>query len=204
MSSHSRHQGSRSGLKRNRIMRKALPTIQRWAIPLCLGILALMVTVGIATVQATSAQAGGVGNLKQQAAQMQAQWITGHSHYHAAKVHLAPGAFASCAVNLNQSPIVVTGISRTSNLPYDSYINVISVDKYPYSILGEMNRIVVVERQRDMCNPHDTPIPARDFNAPGQPGQITVTAVDGDVVTFTTAAHTTGQFNYVTGQYLGA
>jgi hypothetical protein len=155
-----------------------------------------------------AAQAGAqpTGNLKGQAAQLQAQWQAQHGKVHAQKAHLTLGTFASCAINLNQPPLVVN-LAGKPGLPgqnYDSFITVVSQEKHPYSILGEQNQIVVIERAVDMCNPNTAPAQPRFYVDPRQPGQITLTGVHGDIVTFTTAAKTTGSFNYVTGQYLSA
>lgn len=203
MSTHSRQQRSRSPRQRNQFARKTARIIERWPFPLSVGIVAFIIAAGIVLVQTANARADGSSNLKQQAATMQAQWMAANSQHPAPKKYLAPGTYASCATPLNQPPIVVTSV-QAPGAPYHSYINVISSDKHPYSILGEMNKIIVIKRQIDMCNPHDTPVPPRDYVMPGQPGQITLIAVQGDVVTFTTASGATGRFNYVTGQYLGA
>lgn len=182
-------------------MRDTAQVIKRWAFPLGVGVVALLFAVGVVSALAASARASGSTNLKQQAAAMQAQWMAANSDHPKAKVHLAPGQWASCAMSLNQSPIVVTNVQAPGS-QYNSYINVIATNKRPYSILGEMNKIVVIKRQVDMCNPNDPAIPPHDYALSGQPGQITVTAVKGDVVTFTTASGSTGQFDYVTGKYL--
>jgi hypothetical protein len=61
---------------------------------------------------------------------------------------------------------------------------------------------VVEQRPVDMCDPDDIPAAPRAFATTQPAGQITLTGVHGEVVTFTTANNTTGQSNYVTGQYL--
>jgi hypothetical protein len=155
---------------------------------------------------AADASSQPTGNLKAQAAQIQAQWRAQHGQSHAKKVHLTPGTYASCAINLNQPPLVVNMAGQTP-LPgqnYDSFITAISQEKHPYSILGEQNQIVVIARPIDMCNPNEVPTQPHNYVDPSQPGLITLTGVHGDVVTFTTAEKTTGSFNYVTGRYLSA
>lgn len=97
----------------------------------------------------------------------------------------------------------MTGKPKLPGQDYDSFINVISEEKHPYSVLGEMYQIVVIERPVDMCNPNNAQTRPRNYVDAGQPGQITLTGVRGDIVTFTTAK-ATGSFNCVTGQYLGA
>lgn len=170
-----------------------------------LGAALLVALVGIVNVHASAA---GATNLKQQAEQLQAQWLAQHGHEHAAKIQLAPGTHASCPINLDQAPVVgkvdAQSLRHGQKQEYNSFIHVISAEKRFYTVLGEVNQIVVEQRRVDMCDPNDIPPAPRAFAIAQQVGQITLTGVHGDVVTFTTANNTSGQFNYVSGQYLSA
>lgn len=177
---------------------------QRWMLIAVGCVAAILLGVG-GSLEAISAGSSTSGNLKPQAARLQATWVAQQSGQQAPKTG-NQSAKPSCPINLNVPPEIVN-MSANPPLPgqdYDSYIIVISVERVPYTIFGQVNQIGVSQSPLDPCAPNTTPIPTRHYADPHQPGQITLTGVTGDVVTFTTAAHTSGTFNYVTGQYQGA
>ncbi len=166
------------------------------------GIVAAGVLVLVVGVTIASASPSVALNRKQQAVQMQAQWKAAHDRSPAAKQ--GGQSAIACVVIQNQPPQIVN-LSGQAPLPgqnYNSYIRMTSTEGTPYTVFGEVNQLAVQVRPQNPCSASGALAPIHFYPAPQRVGQLTLTAVQGDVVTFTTAAHTTGRFNYVTGQYL--
>jgi hypothetical protein len=65
----------------------------------------------------------------------------------------------------------------------------------------EQGILVVMRRDLDPCAPTAKGNRFTRFDTPFQRGAVTLTAISGDSVAFTTAEGTTGHFNFVTGQF---
>lgn len=106
------------------------------------------------------------------------------------------GPFRGGPFHGGNSMTTVAWVVSSQGVPYVIYAGALDEDP-------QQGVLVVLRLNRDPCaaatGGSDTY--QRTYNDPSRQGALTLTAIDGDRVIFTSANGSTGAFNYVTGQY---
>jgi len=140
---------------------------------------------------------------KQQLEQSQAQWHALVDKHKAPKGTLSTG---SCPMDLHHAPVIerLTPTQMvTMHNAYASFASVISAENKPYFIFGENGKFVVQALPLDPCKT-DSNLQQNNgqtFQQSTAQGNLLITSVQGDLVTYQTSSGATGSFNYVTGQF---
>lgn len=182
-------------------------------------ILVALVTIAL-TVTALAASAGTSGTTpgaskQAKLQQINAQATTDANSWHAPKhPNLTP--ITSCPVQGVQSTINVDVLPGDP----DHITNVATIapttgQPYIYQIYAgstannaRQGLLIVIRNAADPCAPNAPSSTFNRFDTPYQRGSVTLTAISGDTVAFTTsggtgpaAAGTSGHFNFITGQF---
>lgn len=187
-------------------LRRPLSRIShRWTLALALATAA----TAILAITAFAAAAGNTpttskrAKLQQIAAQATAAAKSPHAPKHPA------GPPTSCPMPLVQSGITV-GIP--AGFP-DHIVNVAVVAPqtgrpFEYEVFAgsqldnpRQGVLIVVRMDRDPCAPGAAGTKFKTYETPSQQGDVTLTQLSGDSVSFTTAAGGSGHFDYITGQF---
>jgi len=132
--------------------------------------------------------------------------------YHAPKIPDASPVL-SCPLDVKT---VVTGVFPYNGGPFGRYVvneaSAVSSRGVPYRIFAgaldpdsQQGVLLVLQQSIDPCAtaagllPHFEP---QSFTLPVKTGGVTLTAIEGDLVSFETAGGNKGQFNYTTGEFL--
>lgn len=140
---------------------------------------------------------------KQRLEQSQRQW---HAVVDKKQAPKGGTSTNSCPIDLHHAPVInrlTQAQMTTMHGAYASFASVISAEHTPYFIFGEKNRFAVQALPLDPCKINFTlqTSQQRVFQDPLAQGNLFITAVHGDLVSYQTASGTTGLFNYVTGQF---
>lgn len=207
MSKHS-HSGSRhtkSKFGRNKVKRQRSYEMPWLKIVTVVGF--ALAVVGVLTFLAiTNASAQSAPQLsaaKQQLVQSQAQWHAKVDTYKAPKGTLSTG---SCPADLHHAPVIerlTPAQMATMHNAYASFASIISAENKPYFVFGENGKFVVQAESLDPCKTASNPQQnsGQTFQQVIAQGNLWITSVQGDLVTYKTSSGATGAFNYVTGQF---
>jgi hypothetical protein len=170
---------------------------------------ALVAIVSVALVMTVLAASKGAPGAAKQAKlhQIAAQATAAANSWHAPKHPATPPA--SCPVQGVQSninvdvlpgdPDHITNVATIAPAPGRPFVYQV----YAGSAAGNAQQgiLIVMRRDMDPCAPTAQGSTFTRFATPYQRGAVTLTAISGDTVSFTTAAGGSGHFNYITGQF---
>jgi hypothetical protein len=177
----------------------------RWALALALA----GATTAVLVITAYAATRGNPPATSKQAKlhQIAAQATAAANSWHGPKHPATPPA--SCPVQGVQSninvdvlpgdPDHITNVATIAPAPGRPFVYQV----YAGSAAGNAQQgiLIVMRRDMDPCAPTAQGSTFTRFATPYQRGAVTLTAISGDTVSFTTAAGGSGHFNYITGQF---
>ncbi len=178
-------------------------------------VIAVVISLGVTGTILAASGAGGHPTLtlkEQRLAQYATQQALAHNHIAATKGPEVPTA-ASCPDPTFSQP----GISYNFNPDFsiEHTINVANVEPlknapaYKYIVYAgyqatnaQQGMIIVMRMDVDPCLKTSKGSVFHTYLTPYQRGGVTLTALNGEVVTFTTSGGASGSFNFVMGQFL--
>jgi len=107
-----------------------------------------------------------------------------------------PGLFTGDTGGFHERIANGTVIAPTSARPFEYILYAGALRANP-----QQGMVIVLRLDPDPCAPGAAPTQVRSFETPFQHGALTLTSLHGGTVGFTTASGSSGQFNYLTGQF---